>query len=297
MVSCQIIGQDRMGPHEVSKKDPFKKEKKATEKLKFRLIKPIESEKDDKVLEFLDEGKTGGWFNNFIDKISGRRADYIDNINYEQLMERKHYHELHQDKEVLEKYLDKLIAKCNNQTDLKNLRFELAVNYIDRGFYKKASKAFTDFIDLYPNDKNTEFASYMELLSLDLQRNDATRDQTETKELITKGKKFLKKTTYKLYMPYVETMVLDAYKDLFQAEINKFDFYAKSNKIKSAEKVLELMKKDLVPYVVGASKEVEQLEKDIQALKDGKGYIARSVRLQVEKFPKLKKSQVFRDRF
>lgn len=276
-------------------KNAFKKEKKSTDKLKFRLEKPALCQDAERILESdIKNKKKLGFIGRLFDDSS---YETIEKMVPDEL--RRHIKEKInlRDKDPLEKYLTRLHAVSVDQDEIKDLKFDLAFNLFDRELYSKAVKEFEAFLLYYPSDKKSEFAAYLEILCLDLIKNDYKRDQTDTRDLVFKAQNFLSREKYQKYRPYVKQILEDAYKNLYLSERLKFDFYAIRRQTKAMQMIIDYMRKEIAPYY-SIKAEIEELESDIQDLKDGKAYVPRGVQPKAKEFVKKPVRTVSkRDRF
>lgn len=302
-VSCSFAQFERMKP----KENPFKKEKKVCPRLKFAKNPPKISEKEEKILDYESKDSDGSFWDRF--EYIRKRKDKDSNKKYLEYKEFNEYTipELEERKDYLIglgnfedsiKYLKRLLTLVDNQDKIKQYRFELADVYLESGKYQKALDGFADYVVYYPSDKLAEYASYMELIALDILRNDASRDQSFTKNLINRGKEFVRNPAYtKEYKIIVGSILQDAYEDYFQSEVLKFDFYARRQKIRPLEIVLENIQKDILPFNTKYQTEYQELEKDLQFIKDGKGYVPRSLRPKLKTLPRYKQPNTYKNRF
>lgn len=287
-------------------KDAFKKEKKVCPRLKFSNELPKISQADDRILDVVAKSDgVGFWdrfefFKNKKDKEKNvRYLEYKDFDSYTvpELIERKEYLLGVGNQEDAIKYLKKLITVAENQDEIKKFRFELSNLYLDLKRFKKAVDGFSEYVIYYPGDKHAEYAAYSEILCLDVLRNDASRDQSFTKNLISKAKTFLANDGYKRYVKFVNIIFDDALEDLYNSEVLKFDFYARRKKIKSLENILSSIEKEILAHTTKFNKDYLELKKDLEFIKDGKDYVPRSVRPKIEKLPQYKKPKSFKSRF
>lgn len=287
-------------------KDAFKKEKKICPRLKFSNELPKVSQADDKILDIVAKSDGVGFWDRFEffknKKEKDKNVRYLeykdfDSYSVPELIERKEYLVGVGNQEDAIKYLKKLITVAENQDEIKKFRFELANLYLDLKRFKKAVDGFSEYVIYYPGAINAEYAAYAEILCLDVLRNDASRDQSFTKNLISKAKSFLANDGYKHYDKFIKVILDDALEDLYNSEVLKFDFYARRGKVKSLENILLSIEKEILPHTSKFNNDYLELKKDLEFIKDGKEYVPRSIRPKIEKLPQYKKPKSFKARF
>ncbi|OGB83958.1 hypothetical protein A3F66_04970 [candidate division TM6 bacterium RIFCSPHIGHO2_12_FULL_32_22] len=277
--------------------NPFKAKHNSTIRLKFTKDKPKVSEKDESVLE----GYTA----------TNKSVKKFENQTLEELKAKKIDHANSNNKEVAIKYVEKMMVISSDQSEIKQLRLELANLHFDIEDYEKAAKAYNDYVSYYPSDKYAEFALFREVLSLDLKKNDPERDQSITREAIAKCKQFIKNEHYVTYKKGIIDILRDCYTNLFENELYILNFYLNiKHNVRSAEKRLEYIKSEILPYLKqDAQERVDKVEEELNANREGRAKEYYKQRLDAAKAKKrerlnrkpkvLTKSngKTFRDRF
>ncbi|OGB83810.1 hypothetical protein A3F66_03100 [candidate division TM6 bacterium RIFCSPHIGHO2_12_FULL_32_22] len=277
--------------------NPFKAKHSPTVRLKFTKDQPKVSEKDDSILE----GYTA----------TNKSVKKFENLTLEELKAKKIDHANSNNKEIAIKYVEKMMIVSSDQTEIKQLRLELANLHFDLEDYEKSAKAYNDYVSYYPSDKYTEFALFREALSLDLKKNDPERDQFITREAIAKCKQFIKNEHYVTYKKGIIDILRDCYTNLLENELYILNFYLNiKHNVRSAEKRLEYIKSEILPYLKkDAQERVDKIEEELNAHREGRAKEYYKQRLDAAKSKKRERlnrkpkvftksnEKSFRDRF
>jgi len=150
-------------------------------------------------------------------------------------------------KEAAINHIEKMIPLCDDIRELRDLTLEIADLFFETGNLKKSESLYTEFGNLYPGDKNIEYATYKSILCSYWLTLDTERDQTKTKNAIEISKKFLDRSDiFHKYNNEVEKILVDCQNKLLESEINIFKFYINQGDLLSAKTRLANIEKEFL---------------------------------------------------
>ncbi len=289
-------GLKTAGPRDFESR--FQKEKKRTAKLKFENELSEEEKKKVQKKENAEkkEKETGPMHPRRKRALEIRRA--FESLSLDELAAKKKEHIANNEKELAIKYVERMMTLTQDQAMLRDLRLELAHLYFDLENYEKAAKGFEEFNQQYPGSPKYEYVAFKAIESLYKQMPDAKRDQTITRDAVTKAKHFLDDVNNQIFRPQVQQMLYQLYERLFEAETIIFEFYISQNKFGCAQKRLDYTKKELAPFI-SIDEQCKELEEHLAARKKGKRYVPpKKKKQQTSESTKAKpKHKSFCDRF
>lgn len=149
-------------------------------------------------------------------------------------------------------YLKKLEKVTKNTTIAQAVKLEIADINFGQGNLKTAATLYDEYASLYPGDKErAAYAQYKGILSNFYCMLENDRDQTKTLKTIALADSFLesKSTLFKKYAPDVMAIKNRCYTQLYEHDLNVFNFYFKRSSYKAADTRLASMKVKLLPYL------------------------------------------------
>jgi len=178
-------------------------------------------------------------------KAPKRKHKAFRDLTYEELKENKNRLVKEGRKETAIRHIEKMMPMCNDIQELRDMTLEIADLLFDSGDLKKAEQLYTQFTQLYPGDKNIEYASYKAILCSFWKTLDAQRDQTKTRHTIELAEKFLERSTiFTKHSPEVSKILVNCKNKLFESEVNIFRFYLDRGDFTSAKNRLENIEKE-----------------------------------------------------
>ena len=179
--------------------------------------------------------------------INKKKKTYFRDLDYEGHKRIKNKLLAEKRRETAITHIEKMIPLCDDIQEISNLTLELADLYFDIGNLRKAESWYNSFEQLYPGDKNIEYANYKSILCSYWLTLDAERDQSPTKNAIERSKKFLARSDiYHEYTDEVAKILADCQNKLLESEIKVFNFYLKQGDYLSAKTRLANMEKEFL---------------------------------------------------
>ncbi len=170
----------------------------------------------------------------------------------------------------------------------QDYRKELAELYMEIKEWANAERVLKDFVSLYPNSRDTEYAYFKTYECCWSETLNHDRDQEKTRECLEVADKYLAHEQYKEYRDKVNQIATNCYKKLLDHDMYVCRFYIKRKKNKSAKQRLKYMREKYLETTPCESDilviECELAEKvgDYETLKE------KSAELE-KKYPQLKK--------
>jgi len=261
-------GLANAGPRDVEGR--FKKEKKRTAKLKFG--DEIDEEKKlKKNIVGKDTKEATPIHKRRKQALEARKA--FESLTVEELGQRKKVLLEQGENDVAIRYIERMMTLTQDKSMLQHLRFELAGIHFALENYEKAAKAYEEYTKSYPGSPECQEAAFKEIQSLYKQQLDPDRDQAMTVQTIEKAKHFLANGNYRTYRQHVEKLLHESYQLWYEAEKKIFHFYISRSRATCAQKRLDFIKKDLLPFLPLIKEELPELEEELKALKEGKNYV------------------------
>ena len=154
------------------------------------------------------------------------------------------------DKEMSIKYLEKMLAVCDDVEEMRLVMLELANLHFDLGHHTQAEKLYTDFTVLYPGCSDYEYALYKAIVCSYKNILGPENDQTKTQATVALARSFLdQKDFFNTYIVEVKTILEQCTERLLAHEVSVFNFYLKSHGLIAANKRLADIQKDFAHTV------------------------------------------------
>lgn len=171
-------------------------------------------------------------------------------MNYDELKMVKNSQIKMGDKETAIKYLEKMLAVCDDVEEMRLVMLELANLQFDLNHYTSAEKLYTDFTVLYPGCSDYEYALYKAIVCSFKNILGPENDQTKTQATVALARSFLdQKDLFTAYVTEVKTILDQCTDRLLAHEVAVFNFYLKSYGLTAANKRLADMKRDFATKV------------------------------------------------
>jgi len=150
-------------------------------------------------------------------------------------------------KESAIKHIEKMIPLCNSIQEIRDLTLEIADLFFETGDLKKAESLYSSFGELYPGDRNIEYATYKSILCCYWLTLDTERDQSKTRDAIERSKNFLTRSDiFHKYNDKVSEILVDCQSKLLESEVKVFKFYINRGDLLSAKTRLANMEKEFL---------------------------------------------------
>jgi outer membrane assembly lipoprotein YfiO len=121
--------------------------------------------------------------------------------------------------------LERLIRLCVDPNQLGDLMLELGCFCFEAGRYAKSAELYNQFVTFYPGADHVEYALYQAINAEFHATRPADRDQTDTEKVIALADTFLGKAHFTEHRQQVIDLRAQAYRKLFDAEVNVCQFY------------------------------------------------------------------------
>lgn len=171
------------------------------------------------------------------------------------------------------KALERCITLSESHLQTEKLVLDLADLLLANGNFEKSQKVYKEFKNFYPGSSSLEYALYQEIVSHHLASLSPDRDQTATKETVTLSTAFLNRFgNQSEYSSSVEGTLKQAYRTLWQHELNQVEFYLnkfsylpQKSALIAARQRLQHIRSDILPHITDIDSVVlAQLETRIQ---------------------------------
>jgi len=218
-----------------------------------------------------------------------REKKYFRDLNYEDHKEIKSKLIAEGRKETAIKHIEKMIPLCNSIQEIRDLTLEIADLYFETGDLKKAENLYESFGDLYPGDKNIEYATYKSILCSYWLTLDTERDQSKTKNAIAQSKKFLDRSDiFHEYNDEVEKILADCQDKFLESEIKVFNFYMHQGDYISAKTRLASIEKEFLKDMPSAEPRLIMLACEFAEKINDKALLEKKQQELKTKFPRHK---------
>ncbi len=149
-----------------------------------------------------------------------------------------------------------------DSNERRTLKLTEADTYFAKGSLKKAIESYTEFLELYPGaKKEAEYAHYKNIVTHKLTMLKPDQDQTKTLETLALTESYLAKSgAYTAYCEPVKEIQKDCYKQLYQHEVEVFEFYLHGQKFDAAQGRLATIKDKYVKKIPVIEPDALQLE-------------------------------------
>lgn len=181
--------------------------------------------------------------------------------------------------------LERMITLENDTYKQKALRLELGNLYFDIEKFDKAGKTFDEFIAMYPNSKDTEYALFKTVQCHWQETLSHDRDQSKTNECLEMANKYLKNEQHKKYRKNVEQLAQQCYQKLVDHEAYVCKFYLKKGRCKAAQERLAYVREKYLTHVPVCEENVLCLECECAAKKNDTELLEQKTAELRKKFP------------
>lgn len=170
-------------------------------------------------------------------------------IAKEDLLQKKEASVAANDMEHVAMYLEQLVVQHPDAPECKGWRLQLGEVYLTLGNLEPAYRVFRDYTKLYPNDSNTEEASFQALFTKYKQtvRMRQECDVTEAQKTIKLCKKYLEDPSHTNRRTEVEDIQKTCENRIVNKEAYILDTYLVHGKIDSAKSRLASLKELYLP--------------------------------------------------
>ncbi|EKD48942.1 MAG: hypothetical protein ACD_64C00062G0005 [uncultured bacterium] len=169
---------------------------------------------------------------------------------------RKHF-------DVVEKYLERMIALAENVNERADLIMELADTHFSQGEYTAAKKQYEEFERLYPGNIHIERAKRHIIICAQQTILTPDRDQSPTEETLRLAIDYLDRETFTTYRNEIETIKKECETMLAQSECNITNFYIKQKNFESAKRRISHIRTAYLEKVPEVATTLAQLEVDL----------------------------------
>jgi len=160
------------------------------------------------------------------------------------------------------KYLKRMITLCDDINKRAELLIELADLLFLQQSFDDASKYYTDFVQLYPGNKQIEYASYRAVICSSKNMLGPDRDQTPTEKTLDLAQNFLKREDiFATYKDEVKAIEQSCYQRLAASDMRVAEFYiTKHHDYDSAKKRIEMIRTEWLEKAPEIEVELARLE-------------------------------------
>lgn len=187
-------------------------------------------------------------------------------MDYDELKVAKDQYKASKNYETTAKYLERMITLCDDKktNEKAEIIIELADLLFDQEKFDDAAKHYTEFIKLYPGNKNIEYASYRAIVCCSKKILSPDRDQSKTEETIALADKFLERAdVFTTYEKEVRTIQQQCYQVLAASELNVSSFYIIHGDFKAAQQRLAHVRTEWLGKVPEIEFSLASLEVDL----------------------------------
>ncbi len=199
--------------------------------------------------------------------LQGNKKHYtFSNMNFEELTVAKNKALASKSYLAVIKYYERMITLCDNINEKADLIIELADILFDQKSYDDASKWYTEFTQLYPGNKQVEYASYRAIVCSSKKILGTDRDQTPTEQTLELTDTFLKRGD--LFIGYQKEVVQiqkECQQRLAKSECRVAEFFINSKEYDQAQKRVENIRADWVEKLPEVKLELARLEMNLAA--------------------------------
>jgi outer membrane assembly lipoprotein YfiO len=167
--------------------------------------------------------------------------------------EKKHF-------DIVEKYLERMIALCEDINQRADLIMELADTHFSQSEFDQAKTKYAEFERLYPGNAQIERAKKQMILCAQQGILSVDRDQSPTEETLRLTKEYLEREAFTEFKDEIATIKKECETLLAQSECGVTEFYIKQKNFKSAELRIKNIKDTYLDAVPEMAVTVAQLE-------------------------------------
>ncbi len=171
--------------------------------------------------------------------------------------------------EIIIKYLEALIPKLIDDTEIRDYRILLADILFKAGKYERAGSAYMEYHDAYPGYKQAEYALYCAILSKVELIGACDQDCTATHEVLDLCKQYLQNKSNQKHRAAVEGLAHKCNRQIFESELSVFEHYYKQGFLGSAQKRLDYVITKILPTDLTLQSLIDGLQDLINQAKKG----------------------------
>ncbi len=166
------------------------------------------------------------------------------------------------------KYLERMIRLCDDINEKAGVMIELADLFVEQQKFDDAAKWYTEFVQLYPGNKQVEYASYRSVICASKNILGADRDQSPTEKTLELAHQFLKREDlFATYKKEVRQIERECYQRLAASDIRVAEFYIiKQHDYDSAKKRLSTIRDEWLEKAPEVELELARLEVTLSGL-------------------------------
>lgn len=175
----------------------------------------------------------------------------IRDMTLAQLRIAKDYAKEKGNKDLVIKYLERILILTYDQQELCAVRLELADLYFEQKDMEQAGKYYREYVKFYPGSKQRDYAEYKSILTRFYVRLKPPHDPSITKETLILANNYLEHSTLveRKYVEKVQEIRNTCYQELCDYEFNIVNQHLHSGSIAQAQARLKSMKELYLPQV------------------------------------------------
>lgn len=181
-------------------------------------------------------------------------------MTFDELKVAKDVHKNKKHFDVVEKYLERMIALCEDINQRADLIMELADTHFSQDEFDKAKTKYEEFERLYPGNSQLERAKRQTVLCAQKGILSVDRDQSPTEETLRLAKEYLERDAFTEFKEEVAAIKKECETLLAQSECGVTEFYIKQGNYKSAELRIKNIRDTYLDAVPEMAVTVAQLE-------------------------------------
>ncbi len=157
-----------------------------------------------------------------------------DEMNFEELRKKAFVHLEKKQRDEAAGYLEQIIAKHQDRSDIGKYKLLLAEVYFKAGKYPSAFELYDHYNQFYPSDARAEYAKYRSILSKFYQTLRSDCDQSQTEDTVKLCSDYLENPVYQKYANDVSDITKTCEHKLVDKEVYVFNFYLKQGEYEAA---------------------------------------------------------------
>ncbi|MGB8467442.1 MAG: tetratricopeptide repeat protein [Candidatus Babeliales bacterium] len=190
-------------------------------------------------------------------------------------------------KEILIKYLERIVILSTNPEELCEARFALAELYFEQKDMKKAGKLYKEYAAFYPGTTRCDEAERKEILCKFYQRNAPPCDMTKTRKTITLANRYLEHSPriHRAHRTEIETVRITCFHELFEYDAYVVNHYVHKKSFNAARTRLTNARQELLSYCADIEPHLLELEGIIAQAEGNQQLVATTLQTLKERFP------------
>lgn len=194
--------------------------------------------------------------------LQGKKKRYtFSNMNLEELRIAKNKSVISKNYVTACKYLERMIILCDNINEKADIIIELADLLFSQKSFDDAAKWYNEFTQLYPGNKQVEYASYRAIVCYSKKILGPDRDQTPTEKTLELAETFLKRADIFVgYKQEVLQIQKECQQRIAESECRVVAFFIKVKEYDQAQKRIENIRADWGEKLPEAKLELARLE-------------------------------------